>query len=114
MLEGLEVWLIVVAFSAKTSHPFVATEAALLALLAVIVAGAVIRAPLARVPENAIKFLVGAMIVSFGTFWTLESLSPGIWPLGDWSLPLLVAFYLGSGLALAALLRARQAKEALS
>ncbi len=113
MLEGLEVWLIVVAFSAKTSHPFVATEAALAALLAVALAGAIIRAPLARVPENAIKFLVGAMIVSFGTFWTLESLSPGVWPADDWTLPLLFVFYLGGGLALAVLLRGRQAKAAL-
>ena len=114
LLEGLEVWLIVVALSARSTHPIVAVEAALAALVVVVLAGAAIRAPLRHVPENAIKFLVGAMIVSFGTYWTLELLGgEDIWPLGDWSLPVLMAFYLVGGLAVAALLRARQAKEAV-
>jgi uncharacterized membrane protein len=114
MLEGLEVWLIVVALGVKSSHPFSAIEGALAALAAVILAGALIRAPLTKVPENAIKFVVGAMIVSFGTFWTLEALSSGIWPAGDWTLLLLFAFYLGGGLAIASVLRARRTREALS
>ncbi|MEJ2688273.1 MAG: hypothetical protein P8124_14055, partial [Gammaproteobacteria bacterium] len=60
-------------------------------------------------------FGVGAMIVSFGTFWTLEALAgAAAWPLGDWSLPLLVAFYLSGGLAVAAVLRQRRAQEVLS
>jgi len=113
MLEGLEVWLIVVALGVKTAHPLSATAGALVALLAVVFAGAIIRAPLRRVPENAIKFVVGAMIVSFGTFWTLESMAGGIWPMGDWALPLLFAFYLAGGLATAAALRARRAREAV-
>jgi len=76
------------------------------ALLVVAAAGLLVRAPLARVPENAIKFAVGVMIVSFGTFWTLEALaSPNVWPGGDWSLIGLVIFYGVGGLILAALLR---------
>ena len=48
------------------------------------------------------------MIVSFGTFWTIEALGgPGIWPLGDWSLLALVAFYGLGGLALSGLFRSR-------
>lgn len=114
LLEGLEVWLIVVALSAKSTHPFVATEAALAALLVVVLAGAMIRAPLRQVPENAIKFLVGTMIVSFGTYWTLESLGgEGIWPFGDWSLLVLFAFYLIGGLAIAMAMRAGRGKEAV-
>jgi len=58
--------------------------------------------------------VVGAMIVSFGTFWTLEALSSGFWPAGDWTLLLLFAFYLGGGLAIASVLRARRTREALS
>ncbi|MDA8095230.1 MAG: hypothetical protein M0T84_15250 [Betaproteobacteria bacterium] len=110
LLEGLEVWLIVVALGLKSGHPLVATSAALLACALVALAGLLARAPLRRVPENAIKFGVGAMIVSFGTFWTLEALAgDAAWPSGDWSLPLLVAFYLLAGLGVAALLRMRRA-----
>ena len=86
LLEGLEVWLLVVAFSLHSRAWLSNGLAALVALLAVLVAGLSVRAPLRRVPENAIKFVVGAMIVSFGTFWTLEALAGDVWPLGDWSL----------------------------
>jgi uncharacterized membrane protein len=112
LLEGLEVWLIVVALGMKSGRPALATGAALLALVVVAVAGMLVRAPLRRVPENAIKFGVGAMIVSFGTFWTLEALGGDVaWPWGDWSLLALVAFYLAGGLAVAALLRQRRKIE---
>jgi uncharacterized membrane protein len=105
LLEGLEVWLIVVALGIRGAWASSA-GAAMAALLVVAAAGLLVRAPLARVPENAIKFAVGVMIVSFGTFWTLEALaSPNVWPGGDWSLIGLVIFYGVGGLILAALLR---------
>jgi uncharacterized membrane protein len=105
LLEGLEVWLIVVAFSLH-SHAWVSNGiAALIALLVVFVAGLSVRAPLRRVPENAIKFIVGAMIVSFGMFWTLEAVAGDVWPLGDWSLLALVVFFLAGGQALVRLTR---------
>jgi uncharacterized membrane protein len=108
LLEGLEVWLLVVAFSLQ-SHAWAENAAtAVIALLVVGAAGAAVRAPLRRVPENAIKFLVGAMIVAFGTFWTLEAMAPGAWPLGDWCLPLLAAFYLLGGLLLVPVFRLRR------
>jgi uncharacterized membrane protein len=104
LLEGLEVWLIVVALGINGAWPSSA-GAAIVALIAVAAVGLLIRAPLARVPENAIKFAVGTMIVSFGTFWTLESLGgPAVWPGGDWSLLGLVIFYASGGVLLAALL----------
>ncbi len=105
LLEGLEVWLIVVALGIHGAWASSA-GAAVAALMVVAAAGLLVRAPLARVPENAIKFAVGAMIVSFGTFWTLESLGgPAVWPGGDWSLLGLVVFYAGGGVGLAALFR---------
>ena len=108
-LEGLEVWLIVVALGMKGHHPAVSVSAAALALLVVAGVGMLVRAPLRRVPENAIKFGVGSMITAFGTFWTVEATGgPVGWPLGDWSLPPLVAFYVVGGLALAAMLRRRR------
>ncbi len=105
LLEGLEVWLLVVAFSLQSHAWGLNAAAAGAALIFVCALGAAVRAPLRRVPENAIKFLVGAMIVAFGTFWTLEALAPGAWPLGDWSLPLLAAFFLGGGIVLVPLYR---------
>ena len=96
-------------------HPAVATGAALLALLVVAAVGMLVRAPLRRVPENAIKFVVGAMIVAFGTFWTIEALGGATaWALGDWSLPALVGFYLLGGLSVATVLRRRCVAEAVS
>ena len=68
--------------------------------------GLAVRAPLRRVPENAIKFVVGAMIVSFGTFWTLEALAGDVWPLGDWSLLVLALFFVARGQALVPIVRA--------
>ena len=105
LLEGLEVWLIVVAFSLH-SHAWISNGlVALASLLIVFAAGLAIRAPLRRVPENAIKFMVGSMIVSFGTFWTLEALAGDVWPMGDWSLLLLEVFFLAGGQALVPLVR---------
>ncbi len=111
LLEGLEVWLVVVALGMKTADGtgiITSAGAALAALLLTCVLGAAVRAPLQRVPENAIKFTVGAMIVAFGTYWTMEGIGgPDTWPLSDWTLPILGAFYLLAGLAAATAMRTR-------
>ena len=105
LLEGLEVWLIVVAFSLHSRAWASNGLTAVLALVVVLVAGLSLHAPLTRVPENTIKFVVGAMILSFGTYWTLEAMAGDVWPLGDWSLAMLAAFYLVGGQALVPLVR---------
>ena len=108
LLEGLEVWLIVAAFGLHGRAWLSGATGALGALLIVSTAGLLIRAPLSRVPENAIKFTVGSMITAFGSFWSLEAVGgAGAWPLGDWSLLGLAAFYALGGLALMPLLRKR-------
>jgi uncharacterized membrane protein len=113
LLEGLEVWLVVVAFGLHGRAWVSSTAGALAALLAVVTTGLVVQAPLRRVPENAIKFTVGAMITAFGTFWTLEAVGgAAAWPWADWSLLGLAAFYTLGGLALIALLRQRSIEGA--
>jgi len=97
LMEGLEVWLIVVALGVQTGHTLDAAGASIAALVAVMAAGAALRAPLAKVPENTIKFLVGCAILGFGTFWTLASLGYA-WPIGDYALPALMGFYAAGGL----------------
>lgn len=111
LLEGLEVWLIVVAFSLHSQAWTSNVLAALAALAVVCIAGMVIRAPLRRVPENALKFVVGGMIMAFGTFWTLEALAGPVWPLGDWTLLALVGFFLLGGQALVPLIGRREARR---
>src|SRR5436190_1590832 len=72
-LEGLEVVFIVLTFGASRSGGVaLAAAAAAAALGVVVVAGAVAHAPLSRVPENTLKFAVGLLLTTFGTFWGAE------------------------------------------
>lgn len=72
LLEGLEVAFIVVTFGANPGSIPLAVLGAALAVAVVTVAGIAVRAPLARVPENTMKFAVGLMLTSFGIFWGAE------------------------------------------
>jgi len=72
LLEGLEVAFIVVTFGANQGSIPLAVLGAVLAVAVVTVAGIAVRAPLARVPENTMKFAVGLMLTSFGIFWGAE------------------------------------------
>ena len=77
---------------------------AALAVVVVAVTGIVVRAPLARVPENAMKFAVGIMLTSFGTFWGAEG--AGVkWPGSDAALLALVPVVAAVSLGYAAWLR---------
>jgi Ca2+/H+ antiporter, TMEM165/GDT1 family len=98
LLEGLEVWLLVVALGHTLSYAAAAGSAAA-SLAAVIVAGMALRAPLTRVPENTLKYLVACAILSFGSFWGLGGLAgeQAVWPLGDVTLLLLFAAYAAAG-----------------
>jgi uncharacterized membrane protein len=94
LLEGLEVWLLVVALGHTLSYAAAAGSAAA-SLAVVIVAGLALRAPLTRVPENTLKYVVACAILSFGTFWSLGGLAgeQAVWPLGDVTLLLLFVAY---------------------
>jgi uncharacterized membrane protein len=79
LLEGIEVVFIVLTFGANQNRIPLAAAAAALAVLLVIAAGFAARAPLARVPENTLKFAVGVLLTSFGLFWTAEGAGAS-WP----------------------------------
>src|SRR3954451_5243693 len=81
-LEGLEVAFIVISFGGTKGGVPVAAAGATLALVMVVVTGFVVRGPLSRVPENALKFAVGTMLTTFGTFWAAEG-AGAHWPGGD-------------------------------
>src|SRR5207244_4658778 len=85
-LEGLEVAFIVLTFgSTQGSIPLAALGAGAAVVLVASV-GAAVRAPLARVPANTLKYAVGAMLTTFGTFWAAEG-AGARWPGGGASLP---------------------------
>jgi uncharacterized membrane protein len=106
-LEGMEVAFIVLTFgSTQGSIPLAAAGAAA-ALVLVVVVGVLVRAPLARVPENAIKFAVGTMLTTFGIFWSVEGAGAS-WPGDDAALPVVLVFLLASSAVLVALLRRRR------
>jgi uncharacterized membrane protein len=91
LLEGLEVAFIVLTFgSAQGSIPLAAVGAAG-AVVLVTAVGIAVRAPLARVPENAMKFAVGLMLTTFGIFWSAEGAGAS-WPGSDAALPAVLAF----------------------
>jgi uncharacterized membrane protein len=107
LLEGLEVAFIVITFglqansadqgsgSAAGAHAngiLIAALGALAAGVVVIGAGAVARAPLQRVPENTLKYIVGVLLTAFGTFWGGEGLGIQWWH-EDFFLLVLVAVY---------------------
>jgi uncharacterized membrane protein len=90
LLEGLEVAFIVLTFGANQHRVALAGAAAGLAVLTVVAAGVAARAPLARVPENTMKFAVGVMLSSFGMFWGAEGAGAS-WPGGDGALLAIIA-----------------------
>jgi Ca2+/H+ antiporter, TMEM165/GDT1 family len=85
LLEGVEVVFIVITFGANADSIPLAAAGAAAAAAVVVSAGALLRHPLSRVPENTLKFIVGLMLATFGTFWFVEGLG-GEWPGDDLAL----------------------------
>jgi uncharacterized membrane protein len=80
LLEGLEVVFIVITFGLGAAHRGMpeamwnASLGAMVAAAVVVVAGIIARRPLAMVPENAMKYVVGLLLSSFGVFWVVEGI----------------------------------------
>jgi len=104
LLEGLEVAFIVITFGSAQGRLPLAAAAAALALVIVVVVGVLVRAPLARVPENTIKFSVGVLLTTFGIFWAAEGAGVD-WPGGDVFLLVILAFTVAVSLGFVRLLR---------
>lgn len=104
LLEGLEVVFIVLTFGANQHDVGLAAIAAGIAVAVVVLLGIAIRAPLARVPENKMKFGVGVMLTSFGMFWGGEGAGAS-WPGADASLLAIVPAVALFSIAIVAYLR---------
>jgi uncharacterized membrane protein len=112
LLEGLEVAFIVLTFGANQHRIGLAAAAAAAAVLLVAAAGVALRAPLAGVPENTMKFAVGVMLTSFGMFWGAEGAGAS-WPGADAALLAIVPSVLLVALAIARWLRDSQSATAM-
>ncbi len=91
-LEGLEVAFIVLTFGASQGHQYgLASAGAVAAVLAVTAVGVLVHQPLSQVPENTMKFAVGAMLSTFGIFWAGEGVGVD-WPGSDVAILGILAF----------------------
>lgn len=104
LLEGLEVVFIVLTFGANQGSVPLAALGAGAAVVVVALAGIAVRAPLARVPENTMKFTVAVMLTSFGSFWGAEG-AGAHWPGGDAALLGVLGFVAAVSLGAVGLLR---------
>ena len=104
VLEGLEVVFIVIAVGAAGDALIPASFGAAVALLLVIALGLFLHRPLARVPENALKFVVGVLLSAFGIFWVGEGMGLA-WPGEDLALFALVPGFLAAAFVAIALAR---------
>ena len=106
LLEGLEVAFIVITFGSTQGSIPLAAGGAAAALVVVAGAGVLVRAPLAAVPENTLKFAVGVMLTTFGTFWATEG--AGVhWPGSDAAILGVLAFVIALSAGLVTVLRRR-------
>ncbi len=111
LLEGLEVVFIVLTFGSTQKNIPLAAVGAAGALILVAGVGIAVRAPLARVPENLMKFTVGVMLTTFGIFWSTEG-AGAHWPGADASILGVLAFVIVVSLALVQLLKREKLEAA--
>lgn len=103
-LEGFEVVFIVVAVGGTSGGLPIAVAGGLLAMIVVAAIGLVVRKPLAQVPENTLKYAVGVILTSLGTFWAAEGMG-ATWPLDFVSVLGIAAVYLGASRVAVMLMR---------
>lgn len=109
LLEGLEVVFIVITFGALQKRIALASIAAGLAIAITTIAGFILAKPLAKVPENTMKFTVGTLLTAFGLFWSVEG-AGAKWPGDNWSVLALIAFVFIIASVLVAVLKAEKSK----
>jgi uncharacterized membrane protein len=114
MIEGIEVVFIVVAMGAAGRGLLVpASLGAVVALLLVVALGLVLHRPVAMIPENILKFVVGILLCSFGTFWIGEGIGFA-WPGGDLAIAALNAGFLAASVVLVRLCRTLASRAVVS
>ena len=104
-LEGLEVIFIIIAIgvSGQRDVPNAMAWAASGAILGAVIAmgaGLILFKPLSRVPENTLKYTVGLLLATLGTYWTVEGAGFLVagesldWPGHSWAIGAILAAWL--------------------
>ena len=93
-LEGVEVVVTVITLGSSAHRLDVATYGAASAVVLVAIVGLIVTRQLSNVPENAMKMVVGIMLVSYGTFWIGEGVGLQ-WPGSDVALLVLAGVFAG-------------------
>lgn len=106
-LEGMEVVFIVVAVGGTSGGLHIAVAGGLLAMIVIAAIGVVVRRPLAQVPENTLKYAVGVILASIGTFWAAEGMG-ATWPLDLVSVLGIAAIYFGASRLAVMMIRRRR------
>ncbi len=106
VLEGLEIVFIVIAVGTTGNMLVPASVGAAAAGVLVLLVGIRLQRPLARVPENTLKWAVGILLSAFGTFWMGEGLGAH-WPGGDLSIFAIASALLIGSLAFVTVARRR-------
>ncbi|HLK25111.1 MAG TPA: hypothetical protein VKT30_10660 [Caulobacteraceae bacterium] len=112
MIEGTEVVFIVIAVSAGGAGLLLpASAGAAVALVIVAALGFALHRPMAQVPENTLKFIVGVILSGFGAFWLGEGMGVA-WPGEDLAILGLIAGFGAIALASVPACRARGLRAA--
>jgi uncharacterized membrane protein len=73
-LEGMEVVFIVITFGLNAKNVPGAAIGALAAVIVVLIIAFAARRPLSMINENLLKYGVGLLLASFGTYWAVEGI----------------------------------------
>jgi uncharacterized membrane protein len=112
LLEGLEVAFIVVTFGGTSNQLGIATLAGVGAVVIVGALGLSVQPAVRRIPRSVLQLVVGLLLTTFGTFWSVEGLG-GDWPGADLAILGLLAWYAAvAAAAIATLRRGRVASPA--
>lgn len=104
LLEGLEISLIVVSFGATAGQLGTAIVGAAAAVVVIGAVGFALKSPVVRIPRSLLQLIVGTLLTSFGTFWSLEGLGMN-WPQSDLDIVGLIVLYAAAAAAFIVLLR---------
>jgi uncharacterized membrane protein len=104
LLEGLEIAFIVVSVGVAAHELTDAVVGGVAALVVTAIVGAALGTVVRRVPRSVLQLVVGIMLTTFGTFWSLEGLGV-TWPAGDLTILVLLFLYAATAFTYIALER---------
>jgi uncharacterized membrane protein len=112
LLEGLEVVFIVISVGLAGQALLSAGVGAAAAFVVIVAAGLLARRLVERIPRSALQLVVGTLLSSFGTFWSVQGLGVS-WPGNDLALLALVGWYVVTAIVYVGLLRSRARRPVL-